>query len=115
MMYEVNDFFNVKILQFILHDWDDEDCIKILKNCKKAIPENTGKVIIIDFVIDEKEENQLVLDVILTLDMLMMAHTQNGKERTTEEWALVLNKAGFSQYTITPMIGAASSIIQAFM
>ncbi|MBA0855940.1 hypothetical protein Goshw_021506 [Gossypium schwendimanii] len=31
------------IMKWILHDWDDEDCIKILKNCKKAIPKREWK------------------------------------------------------------------------
>jgi len=41
---------NDNYVQWILHDWGNEDCIKILKKCKEAIPskENGGKVIIID-------------------------------------------------------------------
>ncbi|GFY88179.1 O-methyltransferase family protein [Actinidia rufa] len=35
-------------MQRIMHNWSDEDCIKILKNCRKAIPEKTGKVVILD-------------------------------------------------------------------
>ncbi|KAK1325042.1 Tabersonine 16-O-methyltransferase [Acorus calamus] len=26
------------MLKWILHDWGDEDCVKILKRCKEAIP-----------------------------------------------------------------------------
>ncbi|KAG8068025.1 hypothetical protein GUJ93_ZPchr0005g16216 [Zizania palustris] len=29
---------NVVLLKSVLHDWADDECIKILKNCKKAIP-----------------------------------------------------------------------------
>ncbi|GLJ07297.1 hypothetical protein SUGI_0063830 [Cryptomeria japonica] len=29
-------------MKWVLHDWGDEDCVKILKQCRKAIPE-TGK------------------------------------------------------------------------
>ena len=39
------------IVQWLLHNWSDEACVKILKNCRKAIPEKTGKVIIIDVVL----------------------------------------------------------------
>ncbi|XP_011045484.1 PREDICTED: (R,S)-reticuline 7-O-methyltransferase-like isoform X2 [Populus euphratica] len=35
----------------ILHDWTDESCVEILRNCKKAIPEKTGKLIIADIVL----------------------------------------------------------------
>ncbi|KAH0639577.1 hypothetical protein KY290_036844 [Solanum tuberosum] len=41
------------LLKWVLHDWSDEECIKILKKCKEAIPskEKGGKVIIIDMVL----------------------------------------------------------------
>ncbi|XP_022136173.1 (RS)-norcoclaurine 6-O-methyltransferase-like [Momordica charantia] len=100
-------------LKWILHDWDDEECIKILKNCKEAIPKDTGKVIIVEAVIDEKEESE-VSDVRVMVDMVVMAHTKNGRERTAEELAHVLNKAGFSRHTIIS-IGGVPSVIQAFI
>ncbi|XP_038888695.1 acetylserotonin O-methyltransferase-like [Benincasa hispida] len=98
---------------WVLHDWDDETCIKILKNCRDAIPEKTGKVIIVEAVIEEKEENNLS-DVGLMLDMVMMAHTNNGKERTAKEWGYVLHQAGFTRYTITH-IPVVQSVIQGFI
>ncbi|XP_023554121.1 xanthohumol 4'-O-methyltransferase-like [Cucurbita pepo subsp. pepo] len=99
-------------LMWVLHDWDDETCIKILKNCRDAIPEKTGKVIIVEAVLEGKQENNLS-DVGLMLDMVMMAHTNDGKERTAKEWAYVLHQAGFTRHTITP-IRALQSVIQAF-
>lgn len=100
----------------MLHDWDDETCIKILKNCKGAISEKRGKVIIVEALIEERSEenNNKLGDVGLMLDMVMMAHTKNGKERTSKEWGHVLHQAGFTQYTITP-IRAVHSVIQAFL
>ncbi|TKY59216.1 Flavonoid 4'-O-methyltransferase [Spatholobus suberectus] len=43
------------LLKWALHNWSDDDCIKILKNCKDAISGKGkgGKVIIIDIVINE--------------------------------------------------------------
>ncbi|KAI4333990.1 hypothetical protein L6164_018734 [Bauhinia variegata] len=38
-------------MKWVLYDWSDQHCIKILKNCRKAIPEKTGKVIIVDGVL----------------------------------------------------------------
>lgn len=84
-----------------------------MKNCRNAIPEKTGKVIIVEAVIEDKEENNL-RDVGLMLDMVMMAHTNNGKERTAKEWGYVLHQAGFIQFTITP-IPAVQSVIQGFL
>ena len=76
-----------------MHDWNNEDCIKILKNCRKAIPE-TGKVIIVDVVlaegddeiIDEKKKKKaLDANLRIVFDLVMVAHSSGGKERTEEE------------------------------
>ena len=97
-----------------MHDWDDEKCIQILKNCKEAITEygEAGKVIIVDAVIDVRGGAKLK-DVGLMLDMVMLTHTNMGKERTAEEWGYVLSEAGFSSHTIKN-IEAVSSVIVAF-
>ncbi|KAM1483169.1 hypothetical protein TB2_034601 [Malus domestica] len=102
------------IIMWVLHDWGDNDCIRVLKKCREAIPNDKGKVIIIEAVIEEdgKEDNKLA-DVRLMLDMVMLAHTNTGKERTLKEWGYVLGEAGFSRYTITP-IHTVQSVIQAF-
>ncbi|KAK4406301.1 Acetylserotonin O-methyltransferase [Sesamum angolense] len=42
------------MLMWILHDWSDSRCIDILKKCKEAVPADTGKVIIVEAVIDEE-------------------------------------------------------------
>ncbi|XP_008236081.1 PREDICTED: (RS)-norcoclaurine 6-O-methyltransferase-like [Prunus mume] len=103
------------IIMWVLHDWGDDECIRILKKCREAIPEDKGKVIIVEAVIEEDNEKQdkKLTDVRLMLDMVMMAHTNTGKERTLKEWGYVLGEAGFSRHTITP-IHAVQSVIQAF-
>ena len=44
-----------------MHDWSNESCVKILKNFWKAISKETGKVIIVDVVL-ELEDNGLFDD-----------------------------------------------------
>ncbi|XP_042462440.1 trans-resveratrol di-O-methyltransferase-like [Zingiber officinale] len=107
------------ILKWILHDWNDEDCVRILKNCKKAIPakEEGGKVIIIEMVTqleneedgsnhDETTKAQLLLDVYVRA-------VYPGKERSEAEWKSIFMAAGFSDYTISPISGLRS-LIQLF-
>ena len=97
----------------MLHDWGDEDCIRIVRNCKEAIPEDKGKVIIVEAVIVEEDRSRGLSDVRLMVDMVMMAHTNNGKERTEAEWKSLLSAAGFSRYKIKP-IPAVQSVIEAY-
>lgn len=95
-----------------MHDWGDEDCVKILKNCRKAIPEKTGKIFIVDVVL--KPEGDGLFDSIgMIFDLLMIAHSSGGKERTEPEWKKLLEKGGFPRYNITE-IPACFSIIEAY-
>ncbi|XP_058213881.1 acetylserotonin O-methyltransferase-like [Rhododendron vialii] len=99
-------------IMWVLHNWDDDECIQILSNCRKAIPKDKGKLIIIEAVIEEDPNNKLEF-VKLMLDMAMMVHTNTGKERTAKEWAYILTQAGFSRHTIKP-IKAVQSVIEAY-
>ncbi|KAF5761876.1 putative trans-resveratrol di-O-methyltransferase [Helianthus annuus] len=49
---------------WILHEWSDEKCVKILKQCKEAIPnkETRGKLIIIDMVVKVHEGEKDLLE-----------------------------------------------------
>ncbi|XP_027330578.1 probable O-methyltransferase 3 [Abrus precatorius] len=99
------------LLKWILHDWNDDECMNILKKCKEAITRKGkgGKVIIIDIVMDtEKSDNESV-ETQLMLDMLMMVLV-TGKERNKKEWVKLITSAGFSDYKITPVLGLRSLI-----
>jgi hypothetical protein len=64
----------------VLHNWSDHDCIKILKNCKNAIS-GKGKVIIIDVVINEKQDEHEMTEVKLLLDVIMIYDDQSQWKR----------------------------------
>ncbi|KAF3772840.1 Indole glucosinolate O-methyltransferase 4 [Nymphaea thermarum] len=92
----------------ILHDWDDKDCVKILRQCKEAIPEPGGKVIVVD-VIKKKWPHQVFNELQLLVDLQMMV-MNNGRERTEEEWKKLFIDAGFSSYKIVTSVGVHSLI-----
>ncbi|XP_025807103.1 O-methyltransferase ZRP4-like isoform X2 [Panicum hallii] len=87
-----------------------EDCVKILKNCKKAIPprEDGGKVIIIDIVVEDGSSNSKHTETQALFDLYMTL--VNGMERDEQEWKSIFFQAGFSDYKISPVLGARSII-----
>ncbi|KAI5387738.1 probable O-methyltransferase 3 [Lathyrus oleraceus] len=96
------------LLKGVLHDWNDEECLKILKKCKEAIM-SKGKVVIIDAVMgNEKEENETI-EAQLFYDLEMMVLV-NGKERNEKEWSKLFFSAGFREYKITHGLGFKSLI-----
>jgi len=99
------------MLQLVLHAYSDEESIKVLKKCKEAISKKgkEGKVIIIDIVVGEKNENHVLTEAKLFYDMLMMV-VVTGREREEKEWEKLFLEAGFSHYKITNIFGLRSLI-----
>ncbi|KAK4438747.1 Trans-resveratrol di-O-methyltransferase [Sesamum alatum] len=97
-------------MKWILHDWPDEKCLKILEKSKQAVSdkERGGKVIIVDMVVDFQKKHEAI-ETQLFFDMLMMNLT-SGRERTEKEWAELFSVAGFTSYKITPVLELRSLI-----
>lgn len=87
------------------------DCVKILRQCKAAVTKNgrKGKVIIIDMVIENQNEDEKSIETQLFFDKLMMVLV-TGRKRNEKEWAKLFLNAGFRDYKITPILGLRSLI-----
>lgn len=68
---------------------------------------------IVDVVL-EPTNNQMFDDTRMAYDLVMMALSSGGKERTELEWKNLLSRAGFPRYKITK-IPTLLSIIEAFL
>ncbi|KAF8404428.1 hypothetical protein HHK36_009313 [Tetracentron sinense] len=110
-MFEFIPQADVILLKSILHDWNDVDCVKILKRCKEAIPSKKegGKVIILDLVLNDDETDDKNKETQLLFDMFMMV-TVGSKERSEDEWQKIFTVAGFTEYKIKPVLGIRSII-----
>lgn len=84
------------IMKWIIHDWDDERAIRILRNCRSQMPQN-GRVIIVDCVVPEGDEPDF--SKFFDLNMLVMT---GGKERTAKEFDQLLAAAGFRFLSVIP-------------
>lgn len=95
----------------VFHLFDDEDCLKLLKRCREAIASNggRGKVIIVDIVINEKEDDRELTEAKLLFDTLMNLNV-GGRERTEKEWESLFVNAGFTHYKVAHIFGIKSLI-----
>ena len=94
------------LLAQILHDWDDEHCVAILQQCRRAIPE-TGRLLVIELVLPEGEEP--FFGKWLDLHMLVML---GARERTAAEYAALFDASGFALARVVPT-PAGPSIVEA--
>lgn len=81
------------IFKHIIHDWDDEQCQVILKNCRRAMASD-GKLLLIERIIPERLEPSAAHQLILRADLNMMIGT-GGHERTEGEFQELLRLSGF--------------------
>jgi hypothetical protein len=84
------------VMKHIIHDWDDEKALTILRNIHKAMRGN-GKVILIESVIPAGSEPSL--GKWIDLEMLALP---GGKERTEQEYRDLLTRAGFKLTRVVP-------------
>lgn len=77
------------LLKLIMHDWNDETCLSILRRCRRAINQN-GRIIVVEQILEEIGQPGFL--PLLDLDMLVML---GGKERTLNEFTDLFAAAGF--------------------
>jgi ubiquinone/menaquinone biosynthesis C-methylase UbiE len=92
----VPDGADAYIMKHIIHDWDDERSIAILKNIKRAM-KPTGRVLLVEAVI--ADGNNQDFGKLLDLEMLV---SPGGKERTADEYQELFERAGLRLTRIVP-------------
>jgi ubiquinone/menaquinone biosynthesis C-methylase UbiE len=110
--FEPVDFFqalpkgaDAHLMKFILHDWNDEECTRILKASRAAI-EPGGRLIVLEVVVPE-EEAQPHFSHLMDLNMLVMT---GGMERTAKEYEKLFASAGYALNRIVPTASPFSVI-----
>jgi hypothetical protein len=92
------------ILKRVIHDWNDESALKILRNCRRAISRD-GTLLLIEWVL--KPPNEPDLGKFTDLNMLVLL---GGRERTEADFRALLREADFSLARVIPTAGPHSII-----
>jgi hypothetical protein len=94
------------ILSHIIHDWNDDQSLAILGHVRDAV-KPTSKLLVVELVLaagDAPHPGKL-------LDMAMLSQA-GGQERTSEEYEVLLRKAGF-RFTRVVETNSPASIVEA--
>ena len=118
--FVVGDFFkpetlpkaDVIFMKLILHDWDDDNCKKILDSCYLALSE-VGKLIVCESVLPDPREpvkahegpNPFFVDA----EMLSVL---DGRERCAKEWSELFEASSFKLERIVETSGTIAQIIE---
>ena len=93
------------VMRHIIHDWDDEKSLQILRNCHTVMSPDS-KLLLVESVIPPG--NGPFMGKFLDLTMMLIP---GGKERTEDEYQELYDKAGFDLNTIVPT-GTEVSVIE---
>ncbi|MFF4157112.1 methyltransferase [Streptomyces sp. NPDC001678] len=96
---------DIHILKRILHDWEDDQSVTILRNCRRTLAPG-GRVLVIDAVIPPGNAPHQAK----TLDLLLMASLV-GRERTEREFEALFTEAGLRLTRVIPT-GTVLSIVE---
>ena len=97
------------LMSRVLHNCDDDDAIRILRNCRNAMPDH-ATLLIVDTVLPERAADQPAA-IRMDITMLMLFA---GRERTESEHAALLAAAGLTlDRTIPTNSHAGVQIIEA--
>jgi ubiquinone/menaquinone biosynthesis C-methylase UbiE len=98
------------LLKSIVHDWDDEHATAILSACRRAMKPSARLVLVERFLPDRLQSGGLELATVMS-DLHMMV-VLGGRERTTDEYASLLEASGL-RMTRTVMLDSDFYAIEA--
>jgi len=99
------------VLRNILHDWSNEDCVRILENLRRGMSEDTGCLILVELGLGFDASGHVLEQARSTIDLLMLTMFE-GRERRTQDFQNLFERTGFELVSITPTRSVAH-IIQA--
>ncbi|MYW98721.1 methyltransferase [Streptomyces sp. st77] len=100
--FVAGDFFHsvpqgdVYLLKYVLHDWDDESAVRILRACRNALNPG-GRVLVTELVIDPGAATGLPP----LMDLNMLTLTDGGRERSLHDFEALFRRAGLTVTGVT--------------
>lgn len=99
---------DVVLLKSVLHDWNDEDAVRILQRARDALVPD-GRVLVIERVMPVQVEDVPEHRTTTRSDLNMLVGL-GGCERTMEDYDALLSSAGLWRRRTLPAVGAFSVI-----
>ncbi len=110
MFSEVPPGADAYILKSVIHDWNDERSIAILRRCRAAM-EAGARLLLVEIVVPERPGSSPLDRAIVGTDLNMLVNT-GGLERTEAEYRALLDAGGFRMTRIVPT-STALQVIEA--
>lgn len=81
---------DVHLLKFVLHDWDDDSSVRILRNCRDSLTPG-GRILVAELTVDDLGTPGL--PPLMDLNMMTLS---TGRERSVDEFRRLFQRAGLN-------------------
>jgi hypothetical protein len=88
---------DVAVLSHVLHNWGDEDALRILRNCRDAVGQD-GAVLILEYGMTDDAAGVIAKQ----FDLQMLVYFGAGRERTSAEYGELLASADMAVVRVVP-------------
>ena len=112
--FRVGDFFkeplpaaDVLVMGMILHDWNLDVKMALLKKASDALPRG-GALIVYDHLIDDERRKNIAG---LLMSLIMLVETQGGFDYTGADCCKWMREAGFSETRVEQLTGIESMVV----
>ena len=92
---------DVYVLKSVLHDWDDDRCVAILRTCRAAM-DDAARLVIVELILPERMTPSAPMLSAALLDLIMLAYA-GGRERTEAEFTQLLDQASLRLASTTAL------------
>jgi SAM-dependent methyltransferase len=96
------------ILKHVIHNWNDDRAVVILKNCHRAMGEK-GKLLIVEGIYPSRIDRSFASRRAITSDVNMLVNT-GGRQRSEAEFRALYAAAGFRLLRVVPTQAGVSVI-----
>ncbi len=86
------------LLQAVVHDWDDDSCVRFLSNCRDAMQPD-GRILVLEMIMPTHNGDNFAK----AIDLEMLVDTGAGRERTRAEFDTLFTRAGLRVRTTIPI------------
>jgi hypothetical protein len=95
--------FDVHLLKWILRDWNDDSCRKLLKVCRAA--PGHGRLLVVEWLLSKEISTSFPLNPAIAMDLGMLVNFGDARERYLDEYEELL---GSCRFAVHEMIGLPS-------
>ena len=99
---------DVYILCRVLAGWDDDAVVEVFRNCRRAMADGSGRLLVIDRLV--ADEGSTVLPALWDLHLLM---TNGGRHRTLDGFTALLDRAGLDVERVAELPVETTALVAA--